>query len=118
MKIVVTGGAGFIGSHVVDAFKQQQHDILVVDNFSTGRRGQVPESVKLHEGNVESPATAAAIRTYRPQAVVHLAAQLDVMTSVAKPEFDAEVNVLGTVNVLQAAKEAGAAVFVFASSGG
>jgi UDP-glucose 4-epimerase len=118
MKVVVTGGAGFIGSHTADACLARGHEVLVVDNFSASPRSQVPKGAKVYAGDIESPATAAAILAFRPKGVLHFAAQTDVMRSIADPMLDARVNVLGTVNVLNAAKDAGAEVFVFANSGG
>jgi UDP-glucose 4-epimerase len=111
MRTVVTGGAGFIGSHLVDALVARGDDVTVVDDLSTGRREQVNPSARLVERDVRQPLELEA------ELVFHLAAQADVGTSVERPAFDAEVNVVGTVNVLEAARASGAAV-VFASTGG
>jgi UDP-glucose 4-epimerase len=111
MRALVTGGAGFIGSHLVDALVARGDDVTVLDDLSSGRRENVNESARLVEHDIREPFEADA------QVVFHLAAQADVGTSVEKPAFDAQVNVVGTVNVLEAARTAGAGV-VFASTGG
>ena len=111
MRAVVTGGAGFIGSHLVDALVARGDEVTVVDDLSTGHRGYVNPKAQLVEHDIREPFLFDA------EVVFHLAAQADVGTSVERPVFDAEVNVLGTVNVLEAARAAGAAV-VFSSTGG
>ena len=111
MRAIVTGGAGFIGSHVVDALVARGDDVVVVDDLSTGRRAWVHEAAELREHDVREPYELDA------DVVFHLAAQADVGTSMERPGFDAEVNVVGTVNVLEAARARGAHV-VFASTGG
>ena len=116
MRAAVTGGAGFIGSHVVDALVARGDDVHVVDNFSTGRRENLNPSAALHEHDIREP-LGPLFDEIRPEAVVHLAAQADVGTSVERPLFDAEVNVLGTLNVLDAARPH-AAQIVFSSTGG
>jgi len=109
MKTVVTGGAGFIGSNLVDALIARGDDVLVVDNFATGKREFLNERAELLEHDIRDPYEAEA------DAVFHLAAQADVQTSMQRPEYDAAVNVVGTVNVLRASP--GAQV-IFSSSGG
>ena len=116
MRAAVTGGAGFIGSHVVDALVARHDDVHVIDNFATGRRENLNGSATLHEHDIRKP-LGPLFDEIRPELVVHLAAQADVGTSVAQPLVDAEVNVLGTVNVLEAARPHGAQV-VFSSTGG
>ncbi len=111
MRVLVTGGAGFIGSHLVDALVERGDEVTVVDDLSTGRREFVNEAARLLEHDIRGPFETDA------DVVFHLAAQADVGTSVERPAFDAEVNVVGTVNVLEAARGAGAAV-VFSSTGG
>ena len=115
MRALVTGGAGFIGSHVVDALLARGDEVHVLDDLSKGRRENVREAATLHVADVRDP--DAAFAAARPEAVFHLAAQADVRVSVERPAFDADVNVLGTIRVLEAARRHGAAV-VFASSGG
>jgi UDP-glucose 4-epimerase len=116
MRTIVTGGAGFIGSHVVEALVDRGDEVHVVDDLSKGRRENVPGAATLNVYDIREPLDALAVET-DAQAIVHLAAQADVRVSVAEPARDAAVNVLGTVNVLEAARLAGARV-VFASTGG
>jgi UDP-glucose 4-epimerase len=113
---VVTGGAGFIGSHVVEALLGRGDEVHVVDNLATGRRENVAAGATLHEHDIRED-LAPLFAELRPERVVHLAAQADVGTSVERPLFDAQVNVLGTLNVLEAARPHGATV-VFSSTGG
>ena len=116
MRAVVTGGAGFIGSHVVDALVERGDEVHVVDNFATGRRENVNAAATVHEHDIREP-LQSLFDEIRPELVAHLAAQADVGTSVAQPVLDAEVNVLGTLNVLEAARAHGAQL-VFSSTGG
>jgi len=116
MTIIVTGGAGFIGSHVVEALLARGDEVHVVDDLSKGVRENVPAAATLHVYDVREP-LGAIVRETGAKAIVHLAAQADVRVSVAEPARDASVNVLGTVNVLEAARPVGARV-VFASTGG
>ena len=116
MRAVVTGGAGFVGSHVAEALLARGDEVHVLDNLSTGSREKIPDGADLHVGDIRSDA-ASVFEEARPQVCFHLAAQADVNTSVAQPDFDADVNVLGTLRVLEAARGAGAKV-VFTSTGG
>jgi UDP-glucose 4-epimerase len=116
MRAVVTGGAGFIGSHLVDALVERGDDVHVLDNLATGSRQVVNASASFHDGDIRSEA-AALFAEVRPELVFHLAAQADVGTSVERPDYDADVNVVGTVRVLEAARRSGARV-VFSSTGG
>jgi UDP-glucose 4-epimerase len=115
MRAIVTGGAGFIGSHVAGALVARGDEVHALDDLSLGRRENVPEGAELHVADIRDP--GAVFDVARPEVVFHLAAQPSVSVSVANPAFDAEVNVLGTIAVLEAAREHGAQV-VFASSGG
>ncbi|MEN3340847.1 MAG: UDP-glucose 4-epimerase [Actinomycetota bacterium] len=115
MRALVTGGAGFIGSHVVEALLARGDEVHVLDDLSKGRRENVAESARLHVADIRQPDEVFA--AVRPEAVLHLAAQADVRQSVERPDHDADVNVLGTVRSLEAARRLGAKV-VFASTGG
>ncbi len=122
-RAVVTGGAGFIGSHLVDALVARGDDVLAIDDLSTGRRENLTDALSegatLEQADVrDGGAMRRLLREWRPDVVFHLAAQADVTRSVADPDFDAQVNHGGTVNVLEAARAAGAQRFVFASTGG
>ncbi len=118
MRAIVTGGAGFIGSHLVDALVARGDDVLVLDNFATGRRERLNGGARLAELDVrEADAVRGAVAEHSPEVVFHLAAQADVRVSVEDPAFDATVNVLGTIQVLEAARARGAQV-VFSSTGG
>jgi UDP-glucose 4-epimerase len=116
MRVIVTGGAGFIGSHLVDGLVARGDEVHVVDDLSNGKRENVGPGAMLHVRDVRDPLDDLVAET-RPEAIAHLAAQVDVRVSVAEPVRDASVNVVGTVNVLEAARTAGARV-VFASTGG
>jgi UDP-glucose 4-epimerase len=118
MQVIVTGGAGFIGAHTCRALLAKGHRVAAVDDLSHGTREAVPDGVELLVLDVRDPKLMTEMEKRRPDAVVHLAAQMDVRKSVADPLFDASVNVLGTLGALEAAKRAGARRFVFASSGG
>ena len=116
MRVLVTGGAGFIGSHVVDALVARDDEVVVLDSLVNGKRENVPPQATLHVHDIREPFDDL-VDDLRPEAVLHLAAQADVRVSVEEPVYDAEVNVLGTVRVLEAARRHGAQV-VFSSTGG
>ena len=118
MKILVTGGAGFIGSHLVDAFLADGHEVVVVDDLSSGKRENVDPRAKLVEMDIRSAEVEDLVRRERPDVIDHHAAQMDVRRSVASPVFDAEVNLIGTLRLLEAGREAGVKKVLFASSGG
>jgi UDP-glucose 4-epimerase len=118
LRALVTGGAGFIGSHITDALISGGHEVTVVDDLSRGRREQVNPKARFVELDITSSALTQAVADARPEVVFHAAAQIDVRASVRDPLHDADVNVVGTVNVLRAAVDAGARRVVFASSGG
>ena len=119
MKILVTGGAGFIGSHIVDGLLAAGHCVAVLDDLSSGSRENLPENVPLYEVDiVDGKAVAKAFAAERPDAVCHQAAQMSVSRSVRDPLFDAQVNCIGLINVLDAAAKHGCRRVVFASSGG
>jgi UDP-glucose 4-epimerase len=117
MQALVTGGAGFIGSHLVDALLARGDQVHVVDDLATGSRENLASGVELHELDIRDESLEQLAGQLRPELVFHLAAQADVGTSVERPAFDAEVNVVGTVRVLEAARGCDARV-VFVSTGG
>jgi UDP-glucose 4-epimerase len=118
VRALVTGGAGFIGSHVADALVERGDDVWVLDNLASGKPENVGEGALLIEADIrDAAAVDRAFAEARPEICFHLAAQADVRVSIAQPAFDAEVNLIGTVNVLEAARQAGAQV-VFSSTGG
>lgn len=118
MRVLVTGGAGFIGSHVVDALLERDYDVHVLDDMSGGREENVPATATLHRLDIRSGEAAELIRNERFDAIFHFAAQMDVRRSVADPRFDADVNVLGFLNLMEAAREVPVQKVVFASTGG
>ncbi|MEC4890731.1 MAG: NAD-dependent epimerase/dehydratase family protein [Nitrospira sp.] len=118
MKVLVTGGAGFIGSHVVDRLVEEGHDVVVVDNLSTGKRKNVNRAANLYKADIQSSRLERIFRNERPSVVIHLAAQVSVRKSVEDPAFDAQANILGTMNVVHQAVLHGARKVVFSSSGG
>jgi UDP-glucose 4-epimerase len=118
MHVLVTGGAGFIGAHSARALLERGHRVTVVDDLSHGRREALPEGAGLVVMDIRAPEIVRLFESSGFDAVLHLAAQMDVRKSVADPLFDASVNVLGTLNLLEASRRAGVKRFVFASSGG
>jgi UDP-glucose 4-epimerase len=118
VKVLITGGAGFIGSTIADAYLAAGHEVVVVDNLYSGKRENVPERARFHEVDIVSPAAAEVVAAERPDVISHHAAQMDVRLSVASPAFDAEVNILGTIRLLEAAVKNGVGKVIFASSGG
>jgi UDP-glucose 4-epimerase len=123
MRSVVTGGAGFIGSHLVDALLAAGDEVLVVDNLSSGREvnltGALQRGANLQQLDIrDASGLLSSFQAFRPERVFHLAAQIDVRVSIDDPALDADVNVIGTINVLEAARQSGARRFVFASTGG
>jgi len=118
LKILVTGGAGFIGSHLVDALIERGDEVVVVDNLSTGCRENVNPKTELYELSVGDLGLADIFERERPDIVSHHAAQIDLRRSVAEPLFDAQENILGSLNVIVNAVRYGVRNFIYASSGG
>jgi UDP-glucose 4-epimerase len=117
MRVLVTGGAGFLGSHLTDALVDRGDTVQVVDDMSTGRPGRLPERAGVHKLSVTDAAALTALTAdFAPELICHLAAQIDVRSSVSHPAQDAEANVIGTVNVLESARAVGARV-LFCSTG-
>ena len=117
-KVLVTGGAGFIGSHVADAYLTRGDTVWVVDNLSSGRRENVPRNATFIEMDIRDPGVRDLFREVRFDLVNHHAAQIDVRVSVNDPQYDAQVNLLGLLNLLEGAREVGTSRFVLVSSGG
>jgi UDP-glucose 4-epimerase len=118
VKILVTGGAGFIGSHVVDRCVEAGHEVAVIDDLSTGLREHVRPSTRLHVVDIRRPELGDVFRDEAPEAVIHLAAQAAVSRSVADPQLDAEVNVLGSINLLECCRRGQVRRVVYVSTGG
>ncbi len=118
MNVLVTGGAGFIGSHVVDQFVREGHRVSVLDDLSTGQRKHVHREAVFYELTLGSTRVERVFKKERPVLIVHMAAQMNVRKSTEDPVFDAEVNVMGTIRLLELAVRYGARKVLFASSGG
>jgi UDP-glucose 4-epimerase len=118
VKILVTGGAGFIGSHVADAYLNLGHQVVILDNLSTGRRNNINPAAKFHELDIRDENVREVFRLEKFDVVNHHAAQMNVRRSVEDPLYDASVNVLGLLNLLECCVKTGVTRFVFASSGG
>lgn len=117
-KIIVTGGAGFIGSHIVDAFVARSHRVVVIDNLFSGKKENINPKAKFYKMDIRDKKIADIFKKEKPEAIFHYAAQIDARASARDPMFDAEVNVLGSINILQNAANAGVKKIIFASSGG
>lgn len=118
MKVLVTGGAGFIGSHLVDALIKSGQRVVVVDNLSTGKKKFINRRAKFYRLAVESPKIKDVFRREKPEIVYHLAAQKSVGFSVVQPLFDAQVNIIGSLNILENCRVAGVKKIIFISTGG
>lgn len=116
--VLVTGGAGFIGSHIADAYLALGHEVVVVDNLSRGNRANVPDGAEFVQADIRDPSVSDLIRDRRFEVINHHAAQVDVRVSVADPRFDASINLDGLLNLLEAARDHGVGRFLFVSSGG
>jgi UDP-glucose 4-epimerase len=117
MRVLLTGGAGFIGSHVADHLLARGHEVAIVDDLSSGKRDNVPEGARFYELDIRG-GCAEVFGDFEPEALCHQAAQLDVRRSVREPEFDASVNVLGTIRLLENCIDTEVRKVVFASTGG
>jgi UDP-glucose 4-epimerase len=117
-RILVTGGAGFIASHIADHLVAAGHDVVVVDNLTTGKREYVPAAARFYSLDIKSTEAGDLIRSWQPQVIVHHAAQMSVQVSVGNPIIDAQENILGSLNLFQAATDSGVEKIIFASTGG
>ncbi|MBS1267109.1 MAG: L-arabinose 1-dehydrogenase (NAD(P)(+)) [Candidatus Woesearchaeota archaeon] len=118
MKILVTGGAGFIGSHIVDLFIENGHEVIVVDNLSTGKKKNVNKKATLYIKDIRSEGLNQIFKQENPDVVCHHAAQINVRDSIENPVFDADVNVKGSINLLECCKNNNVKKVIYASSGG
>jgi UDP-glucose 4-epimerase len=118
VKILVTGGAGFIASHVSDRLLALGHEVSIVDNLSTGKLDNLPPAAKFHEIDIRDAALGDVFTADRPEVVIHHAAHADVTRSVRDPQYDASVNVLGSLNLLECCRVNGVRKFIYASTGG
>ena len=118
MRILVTGGAGFIGSNVVDAYLQEGHDVSIIDNLSTGKKKNINSKARFYKLDICSEEVEKVFAEGRFDLVNHHAAQIDVRKSVADPVFDAKTNIIGLLNILQNCIRHGVKRFIFASTGG
>ena len=118
MKVLVTGGAGFIGSHVVDIYIKNGYDVVIVDDLSTGRVSNLNPAAKLYQLDIRDPKIKEVFELERPDFINHHAAQMDVRRSVADPLFDADVNILGSLNLIECAKHFRIKRFIYISTGG
>lgn len=116
MKVIVTGGAGFIGSHVAEVLKDDGHEVLIVDNLSTGRAENLPKDIPFVELDICDDRLLDVILDFQPEVIFHLAAQIDVQKSINDPAFDAYINIVGTVKLLEAAGKAKVRKVVYSSS--
>jgi UDP-glucose 4-epimerase len=118
VRILVTGGAGFIGSHVADGFRAKGHDVAVLDDLSTGNAANVDPSIKLYQHDIRDDSLEQVFKDFKPDVVDHHAAQANVPASLTDPVFDASVNVLGGLNLLKQSAAHGVKKFIYISSGG
>ena len=118
MKILITGGAGFIGSNITRGYLEAGHQVAVLDDFSTGKKGNIPDGVPVFRLSIESPEVANVVREFKPDVVNHHAAQIDVRKSVANPLEDARINIGGSLNLFGACVKSGVKKVIFASTGG
>lgn len=117
-KVLITGGAGFIGSHIVDLLIENGYQVVVVDNLVTGRKENLNPEAKFYELDITAPKLADVFAEEKPDYVCHLAAQINVRVSVKDPVFDARVNILGILNLLENCRQSGIKKFIFSSTGG
>ena len=118
MKILVTGGAGFIGSHFVDRLIKEGHEVVIIDNLSTGKKENLNPRAKFYKIDIKNQKISRIFKKEEPEIVFHYAAQIDLKEALANPVKDAEINILGSINLVENSKQAGVKKIIFASSGG
>ena len=118
MRVLVTGGAGFIGSHVADGFLKEGYEVDILDNLSTGQERNIPKDAKFYQEDISNPVIGVVLKERKYSILCHLAAQIDVRRSVADPVFDVNVNVIGTINLLLQCLQYGIDYVIFSSTGG
>jgi UDP-glucose 4-epimerase len=118
VKILVTGGAGFIGSHMVDAYLEAGHEVVVVDNLASGNRANLNPAATFYEVDIRSPEMAEIMEREKPDVVNHHAAHIDVRRSVADPLYDASINIVGSISLLELCRKTGVKKIIYISSGG
>ena len=116
MRILITGGAGFIGSHLVDRLIAEGHKVVVIDNLSTGKKENLNSKAKFYKIDIQNQKISQIFKIEQPEIVFHLAAQIDVRKSIANPIEDAKINILGTLNLLESCQKSKVKKFIFASS--
>lgn len=118
MRVLVTGGAGFIGSHIADRLVLEGHEVSIIDNLSTGKKENLNPQAEFYKLDIESPGIEKVFKKEKPELICHLAAQMDVRRSVSDPAFDARTNIIGTLNLLENAVRYGTRKVILASTGG
>ena len=118
MRILVTGGAGFIGSNIVDKYVREGHDVLIIDDLSTGKEKNINPNAEFHKISICNAGIENIFKEFKPDVVNHHAAQMDVRRSVSDPVFDANTNIIGLLNLLENSKRCSVKKIVFASTGG
>ena len=118
MKVLITGGAGFIGSHIVDRHIEMGDDVIVIDNMSTGKVENLNPAARFYELDIRSDEATEVVLDEKPDVISHQAAQVQVTISQKQPELDADVNIIGSLRMLEAARQASVKKFIFASTGG
>src|SRR3989304_4010845 len=118
MKVLVTGGAGFIGSHIADGLILQGHEVVIVDNLSSGKKENLKPEGKFYCMDIADKGLKEVFKKENPSVVCHHAAQIDFRKSMSEPAYDADVNILGSLNILESSRGCGVKKIIFASSGG
>ena len=117
-RILITGGAGFVGSHIVDSFLHRGDKVLVVDDLTTGKLQNIPNDVEFHQVGIQSTQFTESVRAFQPDIIVHAAAQASVAVSISDPKLDAGINIIGSINVAQAARDVQCEQLIYITTGG